>query len=560
MESITPQQLSEKLELRFPNRQETGPESLGNEELVARLGKLEGGGEENLSLPEQLQDPTGEKGLTPQQVARLAWVDEAFKILFRDYEMDEALTTRIRGLIPLVAAVAVADDRFLEVGNHPVQRFVDAIYGASIGWHGNLGRAGETLITRIDDTTQELRAYLGDQSVDQETPLKGFVEFLREEKESADKTRERVSEREKGQLKAAGSRLTAARALNELMHGHQFPSALTELMQGPWYDSLQLILMLHGEQSDEWSRAAQLTETLIRTVQPYDRSDDDHRQRLYKIIPRIPKELRQLLLSLENDPEGIDEALAAVEEVHFMLLRNKAPQFSDFEEIDLGSPSARARATKQMLKQLEELEIGQWFLVKRDDEPSIRAQMALKLDDVKQMLFVNRVGARVMHKSYDEFAYLFFNQLALPLREEPALTLCLQRAAGLRDQQVSSASPGDAGLSGAGTSRRTADAEPQEQVEINSPQDLAIGRWVLFTDGGEAELCKLAVRVARKDKYLFVDSRGQRSRELGGEELQALIDAGQLEAKGSGQRFQQAINELVSNIRVSEEEQGDHHE
>ena len=72
----------------------------------------------------------------------------------------------------------------------------------------------------------------------------------------------------------------------------------------------------------------------------------------------------------------------------------------------------------------------------------------------------------------------------------------------------------------------------------------------MFKDQEEAILCKLAVRIADRDMYLFVNNRGQRERELNRSQLIELFEKDQLEMVPEKSSFEEAVAELVRNFRT----------
>jgi hypothetical protein len=634
-----PAQLLEQLQARYPHTTPADREPTGNRQLAAALSTVKQIDGVHQLLLDRLADTDGrdELVLSARDAALLAWVDEAFRIAFRDTAVDSQLSRLVLNWLPVAAAVAITDQQFLLIGEHPLQKLLDAVHSQCMGWHPDLGRAGTPLLSNIETISQQARQYF-------ENPQQGFAaitdelqEFMKAESLSFSRTQERVIETEHGRLKAMSARVTAGRAINDFMQGKQFPEKIFEFLHGSWFDSLQLLLILHGPESEQWSRALLVTDTLIWTVQPIDLSDEDRRQRLYKVIPKIPRELRQLLISLEYDAEAAEAALATVEDIHIRLLRNRPPDFVSAEPIDLGPVATRTRVSQQMLQEIETLKEGQWFLIKKEKGEVLRIRLALKMDDYGQLLFVNRLGAKTFSKSFEEFAYLLNNVHVRLLPSQSGFSHALVLAAGLEpEDELPAAEPApqrvpeptpapeptpdpDLDLALEPLSDLTPEPVPEptpdpvpdptpdpvfelapdpvpdpdpipapapapapepastatpkmsiESISWPSPtrpeeistgnavlDQISIGSWVLFKDQEEAILCKLAVRIADRDMYLFVNNRGKRERELNRNDLLALIESDALELIEEKSSFEDAVSGLVRNFRDEglEEEQ-----
>tara|TARA_E500000331_G_scaffold345489_1_gene383121 strand:+ start:125 stop:523 length:399 start_codon:yes stop_codon:yes gene_type:complete len=130
--------------------------------------------------------------------------------------------------------------------------------------------------------------------------------------------------------------------INEQMDGKLLTEAIADFLRGPWYDSIQLLLLTKGFEGEEWDRAEKLTETIIWTYQPIvtpnqpgtnettdEEADADpdtaavvtklteenetfvqsETQRLYRIIEHLSSELRELLVALDHTSEAVETAI-----------------------------------------------------------------------------------------------------------------------------------------------------------------------------------------------------------------------------------------------------------
>jgi hypothetical protein len=495
----------------------------------------------------------------PKQAALISWVDDAFRLMLTEHSLDDELTGKIRKVLPAVAAVALLEGDFLSIGQHPVQKLLDRIYTGCVGWHSRLGRAGEALPTVLEKIVIAINRYLESPEQDFTGLLQKLQDFLTAEMTASERMRERVIASEQGKLKAASARITAGVALNELMENQQFSAAVTEFLIGPWYDSMQLTLITEGPQSKEWERMLKVTQTLVWTVQPLDTTDDNERQRLYKLIPLIPRQLEDLLISLQNDAAERKQAIAAIEDMHFRMLRGRPPKFQPHEPILLGPANARTSVTEQMLTQIKPLEPGQWFKISTEDGPNLRVELALKMDEYQQLLFVNRAGIKAMQKTFEEFAYLLSSGVARPCPLVPAFSVSLLKVLDMEAEaeEARLTTPQGSGKAKARLSPRVQELKKKRAMaeKEGGPAVPTIGSWVNFTDGDEAQMCKLAARIDSLDKWMFVNNRGVKQRELNSEELTALQESGQCELVTSESRFEQTVASVVKDFRSPEGEE-----
>jgi hypothetical protein len=565
---LKPKQVLQRLLEKYPAANEAEP--ISSEALMTALAGLVHTEETRQPLLERLQ-PTEELNAErlrpgPRQAALLAWVDQAFRLMLSEHPLDDELSTRIKKLLPLVACVAQLEGEFLSIGQHPLQRLIDSIYIAGVGWHSRLGRSGSALLAELDKIAVSALQYFEFPDIDFASMLVEFENFVDGESSAAARMRERVIASESGKMKAGAARITAGEALNELMEDGHFSEAVTEFLLGPWYDSMQLILITSGPDSPEWERMLKVSKTLVWTVQPFDGCEDTERQRLYKLIPLLPRELEGLLASLEHDPAERKQAIAIIEDMHFRLLRNRPPKFKPFEPLLLNAAHARTSVTEPMLAQIKSLQAGQWFKISSEDGPNLRVQLALKMDEFHQLLFVSRAGIKALQKTFEEFAYLLSSGVAAPCGEAPAMTVSLLKALDMEaEADAARAQRTSAGERAAG--KRNLSPRVKELKEERARQRLAtetagteippltIGNWVKFSDEEEVQLCKLAVRIEGSDKWLFVNNRGAKQRELDSEVLSALFSAGHCELVNSESRFEQTVASMVRDFRDPKDEE-----
>ena len=374
---------------------------------------------------------SGSGALAPDHSAILDWLDAAFAALSAAPLLDPALELRIQRMRPVLAAVAISEREFLLIGKHPVHKMLDTIYERGIGWHSGLERAGRAITDKLDDIEAALHSQLTTQPVDlAQLNTEMNVSFEREAA-AFSRLRDRLIATEQGRLKASSARASVAEALNELMLGAQFPAAVRDFLQGPWFDSMQLTLIKHGGDSDLWQRMLKITETLVWTVQPSEAMPDARRQRLYKIIPQLPRELNELLVSLDNSIADKERVIAQIEEVHFQILREQPLERLEPEPIVNSPKKIRTRVAEQLVEQVLPLKEGQWFKINSDQGQQSRICLTLKLNEHQQMLFVNRAGAKAMQKTFEEFSYLISSGVAEALPEGSGFSATLRDCAGL---------------------------------------------------------------------------------------------------------------------------------
>ncbi len=388
------------------------------------------------------------------------------------------------------------------------------------------------------------------------------------------------------------------------MANQKLTQGMVEFLKGPWYESLQLLAITRGVDSDEWVRATKLTETIIWTYQPISADDlekaNTAKQRLYRIIEHLPGEIEDLLLALEHSSDAAQSALEAIEQDHVAIVTDQELEYVDFELLEVaGTSLAKGPAVSRiLLKKVNNLEPGQWFTYE-DNGKIARIKLVLKLEDVKQLLFTNRNGMKALEKNYDEMAYLMSSGVIKPINHSSVFSSTFSRiyegfieehqkklaAAEQADQEeaereaarekaIEEAKALARAREEAEQKRKEAEKEnrltkAREEAAKSENQEkvaeiteivakLNVGAWLkLPAADGQLEECKLAVRVASADKLIFVSRTGIKIGDYNSEQLITLLVAGEGEIDDAGVEFEDTLAQVVSKLRQDREKSYD---
>ena len=366
---------------------------------------------------------------TAEQVAILLWLGAALQDWERDFPIEEPLASQIHQLKPLIAALAVTSPDFLTPGTHPIQRILDTVQSAAIGWQPRLGRAGQALERQVGKLVESAMAWFDDMSTD----LNGLCDELTAAAER-DQTRtqrmaQRVIETEQGRGKTAAAKRQAAQMINDLLAQFDAPTGIGEFLKGPWFASAQLLLLKHGSESEEWQQMSATTHTLLDSLQSSEDASEERRQHIFGLVTQLPKDLKRWLLNLHHDSEAVDDAVGLVEFAHLRVLRRQPIAAEKIEPIPLDDIAADNDGAAH-IDAVDAIETGQWFLLS-DSEGPLRAQLVLKMEDEQQLLFINQAGIKVLQVGYAEFAQRIAQNQATLLESNCSFSWCLANAVGI---------------------------------------------------------------------------------------------------------------------------------
>ncbi|MEX1237047.1 MAG: DUF1631 family protein, partial [Pseudomonadales bacterium] len=440
------------------------------------------------------------------------------------------------------------------------------------GWASNLGKSGETLYHKTQEIIEALRT--GNPDIDQLEA--NLVAFLTKEQGRINKLEQRLAASETGLVRSQQSKNITANIINRAMAGKRLTADIVSFLQGPWYDSIQLIVLTKGVDSEECFRAGKLTETIIWTYQPITSEDETQvqreKQKLYRIVEHLPGEIRELLVALEHNTDAAQAALEIIESEQVQIISGQPLEFVEFDPIECEEEiSVRSKVSRLLMRKVNAMGPGQWFIYESDDVV-IRIKLVLKLEDVKQLLFTNRNGMKVMQRGFDELAYYLSSGIVKALNHDAVFSTTFrtfyQGLVEEHDRQIKRMAERKAELTREERAReeaqRKAEAKAAELERLKQEQDrqrresaratrleqaaleaqkeenaqiiiearkqveeLAIGAWLkLPGPDSQLEECKLAVRIPATNKMIFVNRAGTKIGEYTNEQLAQLLVAG----------------------------------
>jgi hypothetical protein len=421
-----PCSLRERVTERFaPDNAPLSSEALSRDELVAYLGKSKDTDNSPLATIQRRAAKAGRSAhLFPADHATLAWVCEAFDDWESNYPLESPLREQVHRLLPLAVAMALTDERFFVAGAHPLHQLLDSLQRGAVGWQARLDRAGQMLQQRVDRSVEKALEWFNDRSQD----IAGIDRELEaaNERDAARAQRmvQRLAETEEARLKTLGARREAAQRINALLEDFELPSAIGEFVKGAWYDSAQLVLVKHGEDSQDWREMQRTTRHLLESVQPQAPGDEVERDRRAQMLRLLPAELRRWLLSLEHDSEATDGAIGLVEYAHLRLQHGHQLELTRIPPLPVENPEQR------VAEEDAPLTTGQWYRFSEEDG-ELRAQLVLQLENGQHLLFTNFVGLKALDLPQRAFRQRLHDGFANLLEDRASFSISLAGAAGI---------------------------------------------------------------------------------------------------------------------------------
>ena len=365
-----------------------------------------------------------------EQAVILQWLEDAQQQWREEFPLAEQLCEELDKLKPLMAALAISEPEFLRPGAHPAHQLLDAIQESAVGWQSQLGRAGQPLHREIARIVAILTTSLAAGQPDLAAAAAQIQAFGERERARAGRMIQRLVAAEHGQARAQEAKLHAAEMINAALAKHPATEALGELLKGDWYASAQLVWLKFGSDSRQWQHMTETTTALLESLQPPGEAGPNQRQHLFEVATQLPKALKRWLLSLHHDLQAVGDAVGVIESAHLRLLREQSltlKQIGPIVEADPAAGSGQEGAEEAA----SQWQSGQWFSVETQGA-SVRAQLVLKKDRERQLVFANHAGLKTLELDFAAFAQMLEERQAAPLFTGASFSRCLTESAGIQ--------------------------------------------------------------------------------------------------------------------------------
>ena len=535
-----------------------------------------------------------EHALPATEFAILSSIDDCITLALRLAMLHPEITALVRPIVPLLS------HQILQYPGLPLSNtassldLLDNLTAALIGWVPGLGRSGDNAYEQFKGACLA--------AAEPDSDLAAIIvdvgNFLEKENRRIEKLETRLANAETGVLRSKQSRFDAALMINKFTENKLLTASIARFLQDPWFDSVQLLYLSYGIESEQWQRAVKITETIVWVYQPLAEgasASAADKQKLYRIIEHLPNEIRELLVALEHNSERAEEAVESFERELVQLVAGESLAFEKFSPIPIDSQFGHgSKVSRLLLKKVDGYQAGQWFSFEEDNR-STRIKLVLKLEDLKQLVFTNRNGMKVMEKSFSEFAYYLSSGALRPLNKDRIFSSTFiahyeglvaehERQTKLYEERKAEFDRLDAQRKAASqkAAKEAQDlAETTEQAKllrikgdyaeslaaaksafgkeenaevvaeiIARIQALHVGNWVrLPGPDDKIEDCKLAVRLTSADKMIFVNRAGLKLGEYTTREIAQIVLAGHGDIQVENVEFEDTLAQVVTKLR-----------
>jgi hypothetical protein len=524
--------------------------------------------------------------LSPEHFSLLRFADQLFSNYFKNSKLHPLLIDKLLSL-RIIYIKEMFKKKLPWQFSKKINSSLNSIYVNSIGWQPELGRAADRYLKQLSPLISDIKSTdAGNHSIN------ALECFFNTEQQRIKKLEKRIYDAELGMQHSGHAQQLSARTLNQQMAGKKLPENISAFLQGPWHESMRLVIINNGQDSEPWQRILRLTETLIWSFQPIIEQSVNYRQDILKSISELSEQLRKITIGLQHS-DKLEEELLLIEAEHLKVLKGEPLSYHPFELINNTDPliNPQVSVSNSLIQQALAHDEGQWFFHQTDDGVK-RIKLTIKIPRSRQLLFTNFAGMKASQYSFEEFAYMLSSKIITPIAMRDPFKATGEKIIGSllsRYQQQQQQAASDAALEEEFSRQQeiirkaareqalaeaTAFSQEQKSIRLKAQQEeleytkqeaaekhkqsihtdvtqLNIGATVIFYgDKKQGEHCKLVATIKSTNELIFVNRQGVKVYGLNKEQLteRLLDDSAKIISLGSN--FDSTLEKVVNDLRT----------
>ncbi len=347
------------------------------------------------------------------------FVEMIFGAFLRDHNISDCIKTLLLRLQIPVIKTALLDNKFFYEPKHVARSVLDTIAHLGIGIDHPENTVYQTMGLIIDQLLNNF-----DQNIASFQNTLSSLSRLRKIENEKQAVNEKQTRRE---ILKEHARQMVLTELQYHVKGKQLPKAIQPLILKHWSSVMFRRFLKHGDNSAEWHEAINILKVLIKTTQPPQTMEDwlalkTYHETLVDTIAELLKESGQSkehtftasrALNMTYKKVLADSPFAEAGEKNYAELVESMADSSALNSMQnlqqrSNQPSAveikRQIAAKKIESLPDSVKPGVWFEIHNGDGPVRRLKLSVIIRETAQLVFVDRIGKKVIEKDAIAFA------------------------------------------------------------------------------------------------------------------------------------------------------------
>jgi len=358
-------------------------------------------------LKKQLAEEGKPEAVKKDDMQTIELVGMVFEYMLNDENIPDAVKTVLSYLHTPFLKVAFIDPGFFESADHPARVLLNSLADAGARWVSNDGSSQFDIFAQIKGMVQRLVKEFDNDVKIITTLLFEFKNYVKTASRKQELTEKRAKEKAEGEDKLREMKLKVNDAVRSRIRDRELPSAVLLLLLQPWSDYLTLILLRHGDTSEQWADGLSTVDDVLWCIQPKTLDSEKQLQKEkvesvadalaagFKVIGfEADKGIRLIdsfnsLCELASEEKTVEPAPEPMRNELERIAAERAGEVVDKDEDEISAEEA------QMVESLKMIEFGTWF----EFEGGKRLKVAWYNGRTSHYMLVDQMGKRANMES-----------------------------------------------------------------------------------------------------------------------------------------------------------------
>lgn len=201
-----------------------------------------------------------------------------FEYMLSDDHLPDSVKALLSYLHTPFLKIAFIDKGFFEQPEHPARVLLNSLAEAGVRWVSNDGSDQYDIFTKVKATVfRLLQDFKNDVRIFAELLIE-FNAYTHNVARRQELMERRALEKAQGEEKLREAKIQVNTEVRGRTDNRDMPSAILLLLLQPWSDYLSFVLLRYGDKSDSWTRALQVIDDLLWTLEPKTLQPDKVKQ------------------------------------------------------------------------------------------------------------------------------------------------------------------------------------------------------------------------------------------------------------------------------------------
>lgn len=368
----------------------------------------------------QISNSTIPKSVNQIDGRTIDFVEMIFGAFLRDHNISDAVKSLLLRMQIPVIKTALIDNKFFYDHKHVARHVLDTIAHLGIGIDNKENTVYQTMGLIIDQLLNNF-----DQNI---ATFQNTLSSLSRLQKIENEKQAQNEKQTRQQILKEHARQMVLTELQYHVKSKNLPKAVQPLVLKFWSTVMYRRFLKYGDNSNQWHEAVNILKVIVKTTQPPKTMDDWFALKTYH--ETLVDTVGELLHESGQSKEHIFNATRSLEKTYQTILEESA--FSDMEDDDYTS-LAEAMSQSSALSSMQNLEQpgdqptaveikkqiaskkieslpssvkpGVWFEIFNGENKSVRRlKLSVIIKETAQLVFVDRVGKKVIEKDAIVFA------------------------------------------------------------------------------------------------------------------------------------------------------------